>query len=487
MHGTQQQLQDGGADGFAGIGRGLSLDARRNWSIDYASIEAITVLSDIATILFAAVLSGALYRLHMDSGSVGLVGIGMIVSALFVLWMKSRRMYELTSLLDLRRQVAAVCFVWIGVFFLLSGAAFAMNLGDTFAQRANLFFAVLGLTLLVAHRILWKELLSRGVRARHIGRRVALIADGPNADPITLDVLQRHGFRLERQFTLPPASHGDQRREHALSQAIAWVRQSDVDEVVVAADPNRWRKMRGAIDALKVLPLPVSLVPVGPTRDVFRHRVRVSDGTVCVELQTSPLSPFECALKRGIDIAAAASALVILSPPLLFVMLAIKLDSPGPLLFRQTRCGFNGRPFQIMKFRTMTVTENGALIEQARAADPRITRVGKWLRRTSVDELPQLLNVLAGSMSLVGPRPHAVAHDVAFDRVVRNYAFRQRVKPGLTGWAQIHGLRGPTPDPESVRQRVEHDLWYIDHWSIWLDLLIVLKTVTEVVRGRNAY
>jgi putative colanic acid biosynthesis UDP-glucose lipid carrier transferase len=236
-----------------------------------------------------------------------------------------------------------------------------------------------------------------------------------------------------------------------------------------------------------VLPLPVSLVPVGPTRDVFRHRVRVSDGTVCVELQTSPLSPFECALKRGIDIAAAASALVILSPPLLFVMLAIKLDSPGPLLFRQTRCGFNGRPFQIMKFRTMTVTENGALIEQARAADPRITRVGKWLRRTSVDELPQLLNVLAGSMSLVGPRPHAVAHDVAFDRVVRNYAFRQRVKPGLTGWAQIHGLRGPTPDPESVRRRVEHDLWYIDHWSIWLDLLIVLKTVTEVVRGRNAY
>jgi putative colanic acid biosynthesis UDP-glucose lipid carrier transferase len=221
--------------------------------------------------------------------------------------------------------------------------------------------------------------------------------------------------------------------------------------------------------------------------DIFRRRVRALGDAVCVELQTSPLSPFECALKRGMDIAAAASALVILSPFLLLVMLAIKLDSPGPLLFRQTRCGFNGRPFQIVKFRTMTVMENGASVEQARAAAPRGTRGGEWLGRASGGVLAPVRNVVGGSMSLVGPRPHALAHDIAFDRVVRNYAFRQRVKPGLTGWAQIHGLRGPTPDPESVRRRVEHDLWYIDHWSIWLDLLIVLKTVTEVMRGRNAY
>jgi putative colanic acid biosynthesis UDP-glucose lipid carrier transferase len=488
MHGAQQQYQDGGAEGFAARGPSLSLEERPNWSIGYASVEAITILSDIATILFAAILSGALYRLQVSSSSAGFVGIGIIVSALFVLWMKSRRVYELPSLLDLRRQVATVCFVWICIFLLLSGAAFATNLGGNFAQPANIFFAVLGLTLLIAHRILWKELLSRGVRAKHIGRRVALIADHLSADPITLsDTLQRLGFRMERRFTVPPMSQGVRRREHALSQAIAWVRRSDVDEVVVAGDPNQWLQMRGAIDALRVLSLPVSFVPVGPTVDIFRRRVRALGDAVCVELQTSPLSPFECALKRGMDIAAAASALVILSPFLLLVMLAIKLDSPGPLLFRQTRCGFNGRPFQIVKFRTMTVTENGALIEQARAADPRVTRVGKWLRRASVDELPQLLNVLAGSMSLVGPRPHALAHDIAFDGLVRNYAFRQRVKPGLTGWAQIHGLRGPTPNPESVRTRVEHDLWYIDHWSIGLDFLIVLKTVTEVMRGRNAY
>jgi putative colanic acid biosynthesis UDP-glucose lipid carrier transferase len=179
--------------------------------------------------------------------------------------------------------------------------------------------------------------------------------------------------------------------------------------------------------------------------------------------------------------------LIALAPLFLLVAIAIKLESPGPLLFRQTRCGFNGRRFRIIKFRTMSVSEDGESVQQAVAGDVRVTRVGKWLRRTSIDELPQLLNVLRGQMSIVGPRPHALAHDREFDKVVRNYAFRQRVKPGLTGWAQIHGFRGPTPNPESVRRRVEHDLWYIDHWSLWLDILILLRTAIELARGRNAY
>jgi putative colanic acid biosynthesis UDP-glucose lipid carrier transferase len=179
--------------------------------------------------------------------------------------------------------------------------------------------------------------------------------------------------------------------------------------------------------------------------------------------------------------------LIALLPLLAIVAVAIKLDSPGPILFRQKRCGFNGRGFPIRKFRTMSVLEDGPSIIQAQFADKRVTRLGTWLRRTSIDELPQLLNVLDGSMSLVGPRPHAVAHDNQFDKIVRNYAFRRRVKPGLTGWAQVNGCRGPTPTAASIERRVEYDLWYIDNWSLRLDFAILLQTPIEILHGRNAY
>jgi putative colanic acid biosynthesis UDP-glucose lipid carrier transferase len=135
----------------------------------------------------------------------------------------------------------------------------------------------------------------------------------------------------------------------------------------------------------------------------------------------------------------------------------------------------------------MTVLEDGPSVVQAQSGDKRLTRLGAWLRRTSIDELPQLINVLGGSMSLVGPRPHALAHDNEFDKIVSNYAFRRRVKPGLTGWAQVHGCRGPTPTPASIEERVDYDLWYIDNWSLSLDIAILLRTPIELINGHNAY
>jgi putative colanic acid biosynthesis UDP-glucose lipid carrier transferase len=208
---------------------------------------------------------------------------------------------------------------------------------------------------------------------------------------------------------------------------------------------------------------------------------------MCIELQRKPLNAFELAFKRVIDLVFAAIALIVLSPLLILVAVAIRLDSPGPVLFRQRRRGFNGRQFCIVKFRTMSVLEDGKSISQATPGDQRITRLGKLLRRASIDELPQLWNVLTGSMSLVGPRPHALAHDNEFDKTVGHYAVRHHVKPGLTGWAQVHGCRGPTPTVADVKRRVELDLWYIDNWNFRLDCLIILRTVLEVVRGRNAY
>ena len=188
-------------------------------------------------------------------------------------------------------------------------------------------------------------------------------------------------------------------------------------------------------------------------------------------------------LKRLLDIVLGGALLAICLVPGLLIALLIRLDSPGPVLFRQQRIGYNGRPFRILKFRTMHVLEDGAQVIQARRRDPRVTRIGRMLRALSLDELPQLLNVLAGDMSLVGPRPHAAAHDVYYGELIRNYAYRRRVRPGITGWAQIHGARGETPKLSDMQTRIDLDAWYVDHGSLALDLMILARTPVEILRG----
>jgi exopolysaccharide biosynthesis polyprenyl glycosylphosphotransferase len=197
----------------------------------------------------------------------------------------------------------------------------------------------------------------------------------------------------------------------------------------------------------------------------------------------APLSKLERALKRTVDLFGATVGLVLLSPLLLVIALLIKLESSGPILFTQWRGGFNGRKFRILKFRSMTVLEDGPVIHQATREDPRFTPFGRFLRRTSIDELPQLFNVLRSDMSLVGPRPHALAHDTEYVRIIAGYNLRYRVKPGITGWAQVNGYRGETGTLDDMSKRVERDLWYIQNWSIWLDLKIILGTLMSELRG----
>jgi len=196
-----------------------------------------------------------------------------------------------------------------------------------------------------------------------------------------------------------------------------------------------------------------------------------------------PLSESNVLLKSMLDYAVALVGLIVLAPLLAVVALAIKIDSPGPVFFRQRRYGQNNSIFRIFKFRTMAVTEDGPTVKQAERDDPRVTRMGRILRRTSIDELPQLLNVLTGDMSIVGPRPHALAHDQLFEQKLDLFSRRRRVRPGLTGWAQVHGFRGETKTTEDIRSRMQHDLYYIDNWSIWLDIEIITRTVFVLFRG----
>jgi putative colanic acid biosynthesis UDP-glucose lipid carrier transferase len=464
----------------------------RKWPIHYDSIELLAVVADFATIILASVISGFLYPLH-ETGTLDdigkSVGSAILVSALFISLMKIRGMYRPTGLLLLREQVRNVCLTWISVFLLLAGTVFALKIGSEISRGTSLLFAAFGLVALILHRSTMTVLLRKGLAYRKFsGRNVVLITDHSQfGDASLTQTLTGLGFCVERNFLLPPPNADSSLRQTITARVIEHVRGSNVQEIIVSADPSRWCELTAFVAELRVVPFPVSFVPVGAASEMLRRPCRELGNAICVELQRGPLTAVERAAKRWADVLVASVALIALLPLLLIVAAVIKLDSPGPILFRQQRCGFNGRSFPIRKFRTMSVQEDGSSIVQARQADSRVTRIGKWLRQTSIDELPQLLNVLDGSMSLVGPRPHAVAHDNQFDKIVLNYAFRRRVKPGLTGWAQIHGCRGPTPTPELIEQRVEYDLWYIDNWSLRLDLVILLRTPIEVLRGRNAY
>jgi putative colanic acid biosynthesis UDP-glucose lipid carrier transferase len=210
-----------------------------------------------------------------------------------------------------------------------------------------------------------------------------------------------------------------------------------------------------------------------------------------VPLFTSFDSPFADSgrrlVKRATDVAVAAILLVVAAPLMVLVGVAVKVSSRGPVLFRQRRHGLDGREILIYKFRTMTVMEDGARVDQAQRSDPRVTRLGRYLRRSSLDELPQLVNVLQGRMSVIGPRPHALAHNEQYRRLIAGYARRHKIKPGLSGLAQVNGCRGETKTVDAMRARVEHDLYYLRNWSLWLDLRIAFKTLAVVFRDPNAY
>jgi len=231
----------------------------------------------------------------------------------------------------------------------------------------------------------------------------------------------------------------------------------------------------------------VSLVGSESVANLRQAPSRQLETAGVVMLREMPLSSRQRVAKRALDLVIAGLALLFILPVMIAVAVLIRLDSTGPVLFRQRRAGLNGRLFHIYKFRTMTALDDGAVVEQACPGDSRVTRIGAILRRSSLDELPQLFNVLKGEMSLVGPRPHALAHDIEYSREIASYTARYKVKPGITGWAQVNGWRGGTPELSLMIKRIQHDIWYIDHWSVWLDLKILVLTAWEVASARNAY
>jgi putative colanic acid biosynthesis UDP-glucose lipid carrier transferase len=367
---------------------------------------------------------------------------------------------------------------------LLSGVAVAVAGGGVVAMALAAAAAVLV-------RLLWSPLVAALGRWSGAARRVLVVGDRARA----LDVLSLLagsprrwvlpvGVLLDRDAPARPAFGGF---IASIDEAERMAHDEAVDDVVLALPWSDGDRVAACLARLRPLAVDIHLFPDQPAPFVDGEGVSVLGGVPMARLGSRPLAGWSAVIKALEDRLLGALVLLAVSPVMLVVALAIKLDSPGPVLFRQQRYGYDNRPFTCFKFRSMYVRPEEAQVRQASREDPRVTRVGRFIRRTSLDELPQLFNVVGGSMSLVGPRPHAVSHHHTYARLVDDYRCRHRMKPGITGWAQVNGFRGETATLDLMKGRVLHDLWYIDHWSLWLDLEILARTPLACLDGRNAY
>ena len=272
-----------------------------------------------------------------------------------------------------------------------------------------------------------------------------------------------------------------------LEQLADYVKAQRVDLIYITLPMASQPRTVRLLDQLHDTTASIHFVPDIFLFDLIQARIDTLDGLPVVSVCDTPFRGLNGVVKRASDIVLALLILAVTLPLMLAIAVGVKLSSPGPVIFRQRRYGLDGREILVYKFRSMTVTEDGAVVQQATRNDGRVTRFGAFLRRYSLDELPQFINVLQGRMSVVGPRPHAVAHTELYRKLIKGYMFRHKARPGITGWAQVNGLRGETDTLEKMERRIAYDLAYLRRWSLQLDLWIVLKTLSVVIDGRNAY
>jgi putative colanic acid biosynthesis UDP-glucose lipid carrier transferase len=272
-----------------------------------------------------------------------------------------------------------------------------------------------------------------------------------------------------------------------VNDAPEFVRRNGIDCVYIALPIAAQPRIINLINALRDSTASVYFVPHLFVFDLIQARIDAVNGIPVMAVCETPMFGVNAVVKRVFDLFMSILILLLIWPLMLAIAIAVKVTSPGPAIFKQRRYGLGGDEIMVCKFRTMTVQEDGARIVQAQKDDKRLTSIGAFLRRTSLDELPQFLNVVAGSMSIVGPRPHAIAHNEQYRRLIDGYMIRHKVKPGITGWAQVNGFRGETETVDKMRKRVEHDLDYLRNWSVSLDLWIMVKTFITVWKDRNAY
>jgi Undecaprenyl-phosphate glucose phosphotransferase len=395
--------------------------------------------------------------------------------------------YNIGSYLDFSGHMARSFQLWNIAFVAVIVLGFMTKTSMSFSRGTVVLFYAGGFMALSASRYLLVRLVQIGSKTGTVAaRRIFLVG----YEEEVMNFATRHQpWNLGMEIVgvqIVPRDSDPAIVNNALAEAVQRARITAPDDVFVLISWDQKGLIDRTIDRFVTIPASIHL-GADPLFDRF-HDLRMSRiGTVAsVQVIRRPMSYVDVAMKRAFDVVASLFALVLLSPLLIGAAIAVKLDSRGPIFFLQRRFGFNQQPFRIVKFRTMLTMDDGENVQQAAKNDPRITRVGRHLRRWNIDELPQLLNVLRGEMSLVGPRPHALAHDIAYERRIALYARRHNVKPGITGLAQVNGFRGETSTDEKMQGRVDFDLNYIDNWSMWLDLKIIVQTILSPKAYRNA-
>lgn len=462
------------------------------------AIGTIAIVLGCATsAALAAMISLAYQKLaYGDLGRPWLhAGFGVAAGVFYAVPFLVRGEYTIPAYLASGRRPQRIFMSWNAAFPAILTLLFLTQTTIDVSRVIVVTFYLAGLMAMIALESGVRNAVIYGLRESILPPRRIMLIGTPAATASLAERLrttgsetERIGVRVVATAPLPLADINEPGKAMttALEQAVIKARALLPDDVVIATRIDDDQVIDRVVSAFEQLPVAIHLDAgeiVSRFKDVALRHVGSAATLSIAEL---PLSPFQIIVKRAFDVIGALVCLAIAAPVMVIVAIAIRLDTGGPVFFKQCRSGFNRHRFTIYKFRSMTTADNGPVVEQAKKDDPRITRVGAFLRRTNLDELPQLFNVLKGDMSLVGPRPHAVAHDEDFERRILGYPRRLNMKPGITGWAQVNGLRGETDTVDKMRRRVDADIHYIENWSLMFDLYIMLLTVASPKTFLNA-
>jgi putative colanic acid biosynthesis UDP-glucose lipid carrier transferase len=377
---------------------------------------------------------------------------------------------------------------WSAASVLLVSLGLAFRVGHQFNEHLIVAWLAWTLLALLSGEVLGRRLAARGGSAAH--RHIII-----GANEVGLELARRVaesgasasflGFFDFRRLERLPLQSRD-RFAGACKDLAAFVQRHAVNAIYIALPMTNAPRIEGLLSEVRDSTASIYFVPDMFAFDLVQGRCLEMNGIPLLSVCDTPFHGMDAVKKRALDWVLSSAVLLLSGPVMVAAAIAVKLSSPGPVLFKQRRYGLHGEEIVVYKFRSMTVCEDGPVVEQAKPRDGRITAVGRVLRRTSLDELPQLFNVLQGTMSFVGPRPHAVVHNEIYRKLISGYMIRHKVRPGITGWAQVHGLRGETATIEQMRLRAEFDLDYLRDWSLWLDVKILIRTAWIVIRGLNA-
>lgn len=458
--------------------------------ISYQKIEISARVVDLILTGLASIIGKSVCQ-HVwpdDFSTVGACfGAGLMNGFLYIYAVNLRGLYRLPVLLVPLLYFSRLIGIFASTALLVVVSVLILRGNIEFSLWPLISTLLLQLILLIIARWAFANVTRMILSAGNLdGRRVVTIGEPGELMGLSAGCLLQCFGRKEVSRVFLATKRGYRSDVLAdLDVGIAAAIEQDAEEFLIAIRWGSQELLETVRSRLRASPLPVRLLPDHSMRTLLGQRSEFTNALLLpVTIQRLALTSFERAIKRALDIVVSATAIMFFWPLFLIAAIAVKLDSSGPVIFRQRRSGFNAKEFVIYKFRTMTVLEDGPIVTQACRNDLRFTRIGRFLRRSSLDELPQLFNVLKGDMSLVGPRPHALAHDDEYRVHISDYAFRHHVKPGMTGWAQVNGLRGETACFEQMAERVKFDLWYINNWSQGLDLNILLRTCFEVLRDR---